>query len=92
MQDFLSKRNNAIIYFYYLCTRKLIFRILALRPLSTRLGAFLSPKHSPEKISEKFSTSTSLLGLTFFYIFGAENYVFLGRTFFYFYGAKNYGG
>ena len=33
---------------------KLIFHILAPRPLSSRLGAFFYPKHSPVKIFRKF--------------------------------------
>lgn len=51
---------------------KSIFRILAPRPLSSRLGAFLLPRNIfPQIFSEIFSNQTKA---TFFCIFGAKNY------------------
>ena len=51
---------------------KTLFLILASRPLSTRLGAFSSPRNIfPQIFSEIFSNQTKA---TFFWIFGAKNY------------------
>ena len=51
---------------------KTLFLILASRPLSTRLGAFSSPRNiSPQIFSEIFSNQAKA---TFFCIFGAKNY------------------
>ena len=51
---------------------RLIFHILAPRPLSTRLGAFLFPETFSHKFFPKFFPPKGRL--TFFCIFGAENY------------------
>ena len=49
------------------------------RPLSSRLGAFFYPKHSPVKKFPKFFPPKGRL--TFCCIFGAKNYVLLGELF-----------
>ena len=56
-----------------------IFHILAPRPLSTRLGAFSSPKHFPTNFSRNFFQSCQG---DFFLYFWCEKLCFLGANFF----------
>ena len=55
MQDFLSKRNNVIIYFYYLCPRNQSFHILApLAPFLQDWGLSFPPETFSHKFFPKF--------------------------------------
>ena len=60
-----------------------IFHILAPpRPLSTRLGAFSSPKHFPRKNFRKIFYINQSFGADFFLYFRCEKLCFLGANFF----------